>query len=336
MGRRLQRLPAAGRGPGLLAAGHRLHARPAALPAARRRLTSAGAPRPTFRFAPSPNGRLHLGHAYSALLNADLAARTGGRVLLRIEDIDPARSRPELVDAIMSDLAWLGLRFEAPVRHQSQHMQAYRDARDRLIARGLAYPCFCTRGDVRVASEGSVARDPDGAPLYPGTCRGLPPEAAAARRAARAPHAWRLDMARALATESGTHGYADLALSSPAERGGEGVSHETFRVADPVRWGDAVIARRDVPTSYHLAVVVDDAHQGVTHVVRGCDLEAATDLHVLLQALLGLPTPRYYHHTLILGPDGGKLAKSKASASLADLRARGDTAEAIRATLGFA
>ena len=296
----------------------------------------AGAPRPTFRFAPSPNGRLHLGHAYSALLNADLAARIGGRSLLRIEDIDPARSRPELVDAIVSDLAWLGLRFGAPVRRQSQHMQAYRDARDRLIARGLAYPCFCTRGDVRAATRGGTARDPDGAPHYPGTCRGLALEIAAARRAAGEPHAWRLDMARAIAQAPGAHGYAELAVSSPAGRGGEGAFDETVRVADPASWGDAVIARRDVPTSYHLAVVVDDAHQGVTHVVRGRDLEPSTDLHVLLQALLGLPTPRYHHHALILGPDGGKLAKSKASESLADLRARGDTAEAIRATLGFA
>ena len=336
-------------------------------------MISAGAPRPTFRFAPSPNGRLHLGHAFSALLNADLAARTDGRVLLRIEDIDPARSRPELVDAIMSDLAWLGLRFEAPVRHQSQHMQAYRDARDRLIARGLAYPCFCTRGAVRAATEGSPARDPDGAPLYPGTCRGLAPETAAARRAAGEPHAWRFDMARAIEQAPGPHGYMNWAhfpppsageggprvsegrergapypgnallsppllrrVPSPAEGGGEGAYFETFRVAESARWGDAVIARRDVPTSYHLAVVVDDAYQGVTHVVRGRDLEAATDLHVLLQALLGLPTPRYDHHALILGPDGGKLAKSKASESLADLRARGDTAEAIRAMLGFA
>ena len=296
----------------------------------------AGASRPTFRFAPSPNGRLHLGHAYSALLNADLAARTGGRLLLRIEDIDPARSRPELVEAILADLAWLGLAFEEPVRRQSQHMPAYRDARDRLIARGLAYPCFCTRGDVRAATRGDAARDPDGAPLYPGTCRRLDPGTAAARRAAGAPHAWRLDMARAIERSPGPHGYADLTRPFSTEGGGEGAFRETVRVADPARWGDAVIARRDVPTSYHLAVVADDAHQGVTHVVRGRDLEAATDLHVLLQALLGLPTPRYHHHGLILGPDGGKLAKSKASESLTDLRARGETAGAVRASLGFA
>ena len=173
-------------------------------------MSLAGAPRPTFRFAPSPNGRLHLGHAYSALLNADLAARAGGRLLLRIEDIDPARSQPALVDAIVSDLAWLGLAFAAPVRRQSQHMPTYRAARDRLIAQGLAYPCFCTRGDVRAAAQGSAVRDPDGVPLYPGTCRTLDPVIAAARRAAGEPHTWRLDMARAMEVAPMPHGYPAL------------------------------------------------------------------------------------------------------------------------------
>ncbi|WP_375456186.1 glutamate--tRNA ligase family protein [uncultured Methylobacterium sp.] len=342
-----------------------------------------------FRFAPSPNGRLHLGHAYSALLNADLAARAGGRLLLRIEDIDPVRSRPERVEAILSDLAWLGLTFETPIRHQSRHMPDYRAALDRLVARGLAYPCFCTRGDIRAATVGAFC-DPDGAPLYPGTCRGLD-AGTAASRATREPHGWRLDMARALRHAPGPHRYStlrkeprsadlpppsagkggprvsegrergatgpyasppspDLArrLPFPAEGGGNRpcrnaqVQDTEFPAtdgadvaADPARWGDAVIARRDVPTSYHLAVVVDDGAQGITHVVRGRDLEAATDLHVLLQALLGLPTPCYHHHALILGPDGEKLAKSKGSETLADLRVGGATAETIRARLGF-
>ncbi len=301
--------------------------------ASRRRLTRAD-PRPAFRFAPSPNGRLHLGHAYSALLNADLAACTGGRLLLRIEDIDPVRSRPDLIDALVSDLAWLGLTFERPVRRQSQHMPAYRAALDALVARGLAYPCFCTRGTIRAAARDIAARDPDGSPLYPGTCRNLDPAAAAVRRAAGEPHAWRLDMSSALAASPAPLGSPDL-VPFPAAGGGGCAFREEFEIARAARWGDAVIARRDVPTSYHLAVVVDDAEQGITHVVRGRDLEAATDLHVLLQALLALPTPRYHHHALILGPDGEKLAKSKGSESLADLRARGITPTGIRERCGL-
>lgn len=330
-------------------------------------MSTGGAP--VFRFAPSPNGRLHLGHAYSALLNAGLAARARGRLLLRIEDIDEARSRPELVAAIRSDLAWLGLRFEEPVRRQSEHLPAYRAALDRLIAQGLAYPCFCTRGDIRAATVGRrPARDPDGSPLYPGTCRTLGPAVAAARCAAGEAHAWRLDTARALAVSSGPHVYRAIGPPDPEpprcrdaapcperERAGnvpeqalpgsveprpiqagrepDGPDGERVVAADPARWGDPVIARRDVPASYHLAVVTDDAAQEVSHVVRGRDLEAATDLHVLLQALLGLPTPRYRHHGLILGPDGGKLAKSKGSETLDDLRARGATPAAIRESL---
>lgn len=314
------------------------------MPSPHRRLSDPE--RPVFRFAPSPNGRLHLGHAYSALLNADFAGRLDGRLLLRIEDIDPARSRPELIDAILSDLAWLGLAFEAPARRQSEHRSVHRAALEALIARGLAYPCFCTRGDIRAVTVGEAVRDPDGSPLYPGTCRALDP-VIAAKRASREPHAWRLDMARALDLAAGPHGYVRIPNEArsaplPPPQRGEGVlqtsqpiTREAFITADPSRWGDPVIARRDVATSYHLAVVVDDAIQGVTHVVRGRDLEPATDLHVLLQALLGLPTPRYRHHVLILGPDGEKLAKSKGSETLADLRAVGATAEAIRARLGF-
>jgi glutamyl-Q tRNA(Asp) synthetase len=278
------------------------------------------------RFAPSPNGRLHRGHAYSALLNAAIARRLGGRLSLRIEDIDPVRSRPELVAAIVEDLAWLGLRWSGPVRRQSEHMADYAAARDGLAASGLAYPCFCSRGQIRdrVAAGADAPRDPDGAPLYPGTCRGLDPADARARMAAGAPHTWRLDMGRALAVAPGPHAYTAFGPDGGERR----------VAADPARWGDAVIARRDVPTSYHLAVVHDDAAQDVTHVVRGRDLEAATDLHVLLQRLLGLPSPRYHHHALIRDADGEKLAKSRGSVSLADLRAQGVAPAALRAALG--
>ncbi|GEP03572.1 tRNA glutamyl-Q(34) synthetase GluQRS [Methylobacterium oxalidis] len=286
---------------------------------------------PLLRFAPSPNGRLHLGHAYSALLNAAIARRLGGRLLLRIEDIDPVRSRPELVAGLVDDLAWLGLRFPEPPRRQSEHMATYRDALGGLARRGLAYPCFCSRGAVsaRVAALAAagrpVAADPDGVPLYPGTCRQLLPGEVDARRAAGEPHAWRLDMARALEAEPGPHAFAAF-----DPEGGE------RRVAaNPARWGDALIGRRDVPTSYHLSVVLDDADQGITHVVRGRDLEAATDLHALLQRLLGLTGPRYHHHVLILDEAGAKLAKSRGSASLADLRAAGTAPAGIRAQLGF-
>ncbi|MGU3388206.1 tRNA glutamyl-Q(34) synthetase GluQRS [Methylobacterium sp. D53M] len=282
---------------------------------------------PVLRFAPSPNGRLHLGHAYSALLNADLAARMGGVCRLRIEDIDPARSKPDFVDGIVTDLAWLGLTYPEPVRRQSWHIAAYRSALDGLIASGLAYPCFCSRGQIRarVASGGDGPRDPDGVPLYPGTCRHLDRAAAADRIARGDPHTWRLDMTAALRHAGPTHGYVAFDTAG---------AHRV--AADPARWGDAVIARRDVPTSYHLAVVHDDAAEGITHVVRGRDLEAATDLHVLLQALLGLPVPRYRHHALLLDTGGEKLAKSRGSRSLADLRQAGATPEAVRARLGFA
>jgi glutamyl-Q tRNA(Asp) synthetase len=282
---------------------------------------------PVLRFAPSPNGRLHLGHAYSALLNADFARRMGGACRLRIEDIDPQRSKPELIDGIVTDLAWLGLTYPEPVRRQSAHMAAYRTALGGLIGRGLAYPCFCSRGAIRSLASAAADHpcDPDGVPLYPGTCRALDPAEVEARLARAEPHTWRLDMRAALRAAAGPHGY--VAFDGAGER----------RVtADPARWGDAVIARRDVPTSYHLAVVHDDAAEGITHVVRGRDLEAATDLHVLLQALLDLPTPRYHHHALLLDSAGEKLAKSRGSEALADLRCAGVAPEAIRARLGFA
>lgn len=288
---------------------------------------------PVFRFAPSPNGRLHLGHAYSALLNAELAAAWGGRLLLRIEDIDPARSRPEFEAAIREDLAWLGLRWEEPVRRQSEHFATYAAALSGLRKRGLVYPCFCTRGEIRVAvakaekrSGAPWPRDPDGVPLYPGTCRSLPEPEAAARVKSGELHAWRLDSDAAAKVVSGPLAFMAF---DPSGR-------EEGRVAAPGRWGDVVLGRKDVPTSYHLSVVLDDALQGVTHVVRGRDLEAATDLHVALQRLLGLPAPRYYHHALIRDATGSKLAKSAGSPALGALRAAGVSAEEVRRRLGFA
>lgn len=288
---------------------------------------------PVFRFAPSPNGRLHLGHAYSALMNERLAARFGGNLLLRIEDIDLGRCRPEFEQGIHEDLAWLGISFASQVRRQSRHFDDYRRALGQLEALGLAYPCFCSRQEVKDAVRQREAeagtpwpRDPDGAPLYPGTCRASGEAELRRRRETGEPHVLRLAMDRALGRVAGE------SLSYRLfDETGEG--HEV--AVAPARWGDVVLARKDVPTSYHLSVVVDDALQGVSHVVRGKDLEAATEIHVLLQRLLGLPTPRYHFHRLLSDETGQKLAKSRLSQSLADLRARGATAEAIRSQLGF-
>jgi glutamyl-Q tRNA(Asp) synthetase len=287
---------------------------------------------PVFRFAPSPNGRLHLGHAYSALLNEAWARRLGGRLLLRIEDIDVTRCRPELAEAIEEDLAWLGLAWEKPVRRQSEHFEDYRAAFRVLEGRGLVYPCFCSRKDIARAvaqREGDSGRpwprDPDGAPVYPGTCAALASSAAEARIAAGEPCAWRVRTSAAAAAAGPLH-YTALDVAG----------REDDVEARPERWGDAVIVRKEIPTGYHLSVVVDDALQGVTHVVRGADLEAATSLHVLLQRLLGLPTPRYHHHALLKDEEGSKLSKSLGSESLADLRAHGVTPGEIRRRLGFA
>lgn len=263
-------------------------------------------PVPVLRFAPSPNGRMHAGHAYSAQLNAKLAATMGGRFLLRIEDIDTIRCTPELTAQCLDDLASIGLQWEVPVRIQSQHFADYAAALAQLKGRGLLYPCFCSRTDI---ARESTAADPEGAPLYPGTCRGLDAGEAAAHIAAGQPHAWRLDMARALAAAPGPHHY---------QRFTPGGSITETVTANPSCWGDVVLARKETPTSYHLSVVVDDALQGITHVVRGADLEAATDVHVLLQALLGLPTPLYHHHELIRDPAGVKLAKRLGSPGFAE------------------
>ncbi|AZO79933.1 MULTISPECIES: tRNA glutamyl-Q(34) synthetase GluQRS [unclassified Bosea (in: a-proteobacteria)] len=288
---------------------------------------------PVFRFAPSPNGRLHLGHAYSALTNERLAARFGGGLLLRIEDIDLSRCRPEFEQGIHDDLAWLGMSFSPDMRRQSLHFDDYRRALDRLQAMGLVYPCFCSRQEVKDAVKRREAeagtpwpRDPDGAPVYPGTCRLLNEAEAQRRRETGEQHVLRLAMDLALARMAGEKLFYRLFDENGDER----------EVAvDPARWGDVVLARKDVPTSYHLSVVVDDALQGVSHVVRGEDLEAATDIHVLLQRLLGLATPRYHFHRLLIDETGQKLAKSRFSQSLADLRAQGTTPAAIRRQLGF-
>jgi glutamyl-Q tRNA(Asp) synthetase len=293
----------------------------------------ASVTQPVLRFAPSPNGRLHLGHAYSALLNAHLAGAWGGRLLLRIEDIDVTRCRPEFEAAIYEDLAWLGLYWETPVRRQSEHLSEYRGAADRLQGRGLLYPCFCTRGEIAGAvarretrSGKAWPRDPDDAPLYPGTCRGLTHAETERRIAAGEPHALRLNMAAALDEAPGPHSYTRVAPTGAVEP----------VAAKPERWGDAILVRKEIPTSYHLAVVFDDALQGITHVVRGRDLEAATDLHVLLQALLALPSPAYHHHRLIQDEEGEKLSKSLSAEPLSALRERSMTSTEVRRTLGFA
>lgn len=287
---------------------------------------------PVLRFAPSPNGRLHLGHALSALTNERLARAMGGRLLLRIEDIDRARCTPAFEQGLRDDLEWLGVPFASEVRRQSEHFGDYRAALEGLRRRGLVYPCFCSRQEVRAAASARAQEtgeawpvDPDGAPLYPGCCRGLDVGLAEGRIASGAPHLLRLDLERALAAVG-----EDLAYGVFDASGGV-----TRVVAQPRRWGDVVLARKDVPTSYHLSVVVDDALQGVTHVVRGRDLEAATDIHVLLQRLLGLPPPLYHFHDLLADAEGRKLAKSRGSRSLADLRAEGVTAAQIRHDLGF-
>jgi glutamyl-Q tRNA(Asp) synthetase len=288
-------------------------------------------PRPVFRFAPSPNGFLHLGHAYSALVNYDLARASGGRLLLRIEDIDLTRCRPAFEAAILDDLAWLGIEWEQPVRRQSEHLDLYRQAAERLAAEGLLYPAFDSRAEIArlVAERDAQApwpRDPDGAPLYPGDAKRLSPEARAQRIASGIPYALRLDTAAAQARI----GELDW------QEHGEGPNGETGTVAaDPAAWGDVILARKETPTSYHLSVVIDDALQGVTDVVRGGDLFWSTSVHRLLQHLLGLPAPRYRHHRLVLDETGRKLSKSTQAISLAELRGNGITPVAIRRRLGL-
>lgn len=273
----------------------------------------------TTRFAPSPTGLLHLGHAYSALFAHRAAA--GGRFILRMEDIDPLRCRPEFQVAIEEDLAWLGLVWETPIRQQSRHLADYRRALDRLEGEGLLYPCFCTRADIaaEVARSGHAPHGPDGA-LYPGTCRRLGEEEAASLVASGVPFALRLDMPKAL-LRAGPLTWFDR------EAG--------LQQANPGMFGDVVLARKDVPASYHLAVTFDDARQGVDLVTRGRDLFEASHLHRLLQALLDLPVPEWHHHRLLTDASGRRYAKRDKAQTLRSLRAAGVTAAAIRAWLGF-
>jgi glutamyl-Q tRNA(Asp) synthetase len=280
-----------------------------------------------FRFAPSPNGYLHLGHALSALMNFELARAAGARLLLRIEDIDTARCRPEYENAIYEDLEWLGISWEQRVRRQSEHLDDYASALKRLEGAGLVYPSFETRGEItRLVAErealGSWPRDPDGTPLYPGSAKNLPTDERQ-RRMARGPYALRLDATSAM-TRAGPLVWRET-----------GVGEEEI-AAHPEQWGDVVLARKDTPTSYHLSVVVDDALQGITHVVRGRDLFAATSIHRLLQALLYLPPPIYHHHRLVLDERGRKLAKSTGATSLRRLRERGASPADIRRMVGLA
>jgi glutamyl-Q tRNA(Asp) synthetase len=291
---------------------------------------------PVFRFAPSPNGYLHLGHAYSALLNLDLARRNGGTFLLRIEDIDSIRCRPEFEAAIYQDLAWLGVSWEQPVRRQSAHFSDYSGAVEKLSALGLVYPSFESRAEIaklvaRREEDGPWPRDPDGAPIYPGTAKLLSAEQRMRLFESGTAYALRLDMAAAAGLAVRLAGDLDW------QERGEGPGGETCTVpAQPLAWGDIILARKETPTSYHLSVVVDDALQGVTEVVRGQDLFWSTSVHRLLQALLGLPAPAYRHHPLIFNSAGQKLSKSTDATGLRELRAAGVAPADIRGLVGLA
>jgi len=277
------------------------------------------------RFAPSPTGYLHLGHAFAALFAHEAARASGGRFLLRIEDIDTARARGEFERAIDEDLAWLGLTWERPVRRQSEHFAEYAAALETLRRHELLYPCFCTRKEIaaEIAASAMAPQGPDG-PLYPGTCRRIDPGERARRLAGGDDHAWRLDVARA----------ASVAGELTFDESGD-VPETGHAAARPEMFGDVVLARKDTPASYHLAVVVDDAVQGVTLVTRGMDLLPATHLHRLLQALLQLPAPRYRHHRLITDESGKRLAKRDHATALRTLRERGVRPEDVRTQLGF-
>ena len=286
--------------------------------------------KPVFRFAPSPNGQLHLGHALSAFLNNDMARAADGRLLLRIEDIDLTRCTPEFEAGIFADLRWLGIEWEQPVRRQQEHFSEYQAALHSLIERGLVYPSFLTRGEVkaRVTAYERMGepwpRDPDGTPHYPADDRDRSEEERDAMLGSGLRHAWRLNMSRAL----------DL-IGEPLFWMETGDERKGDILAEPVAWGDVVLSRSDAPSSYHLSVVIDDALQGVTHVVRGLDLFHATSVHRLLQKLLNLPQPVYHHHRLIVDSEGRKLSKSEGDTGLAELRARGLSAADIRSLVGL-
>lgn len=273
------------------------------------------------RFAPSPTGFLHLGHAFSALFAESRARAAGGRFLLRLEDIDTTRCRPEWAEAILTDLRWLGLNWDGPVRRQSEHLDDYRPALDRLDQRGLLYPCFCTRAEIaaEIARSGHAPHGPDGA-LYPGTCRSLGPQERQDRLTGGQPYALCLDM-RAAITQAGPLSWRDLDAG--------------LQTARPDIFGDVVLARKDTPTSYHLAVVWDDAVQGITLVTRGNDLFEASHVHRLLQALLALPVPDYHHHCLRTDAEGRRYAKRDKALTIASLRQSGLLPAQIRELAGF-
>ena len=274
------------------------------------------------RFAPSPTGPLHLGHVHAAQAAWQAARAAGGRFLLRLEDIDPQRCQAAFAAGMLEDLAWLGLQWNGPVRLQSAHLADYRAVLTQLAARGLAYPCFCSRADIarELAASAAAPHAPDGAPLYPGTCRALSPTERQARLAQGHPHAWRLHMAAALAVAPPSLRFHEASIGWVA--------------AAPARFGDVILGRRDAPASYHLCATHDDALQGITLVTRGEDLLPATHLHVLLQHLLGWPTPRYAHHGLVQGPDGKRLSKRDGAAAIASLRAAGLSPTEVLALAG--
>jgi glutamyl-Q tRNA(Asp) synthetase len=280
---------------------------------------------PVFRFAPSPNGHLHLGHAYSALLNQQMARDAGGRLLLRMEDIDRERCTPELEKAMQEDLHWIGFDWENPVRRQSEHFAVYREALDRLINMELVYPAFLSRGEIKreiekLGGNESWPRDPDGALLYPPTDRQLSAREREQRISEGQSFSWRLNMDHALEHIGEPLFWTELAGEERAA---------------PRVWGDVIIARKDMPTSYHLSVVVDDALQGITHVVRGKDLFQATSVHRLLQRLFDIEPPVYHHHALILDHDGEKLSKSRKDTALRSLRKQGRTRQEIFDLVGL-
>jgi glutamyl-Q tRNA(Asp) synthetase len=278
------------------------------------------------RFAPSPTGLLHLGHVHAAAIAWRAARQANGTFLLRLEDIDPTRCRPAFADAILDDLAWLGLHHDGEVRVQSAHLDEYRQDLAALAARGLVYPCFCSRAEIarEIAGSAAAPHGPDGTPRYPGTCRALPAAMRAARLADGAAHAWRLDMRHALASAQ---------AGRFLEQGG--VPGAGWADADPAAFGDVILARRDAPASYHLCVTHDDAAQGVTLVTRAEDLRPATHLHVMLQRLMGWPTPVYAHHRLLRGPGGARLAKRDGAATVRALRDAGHCPPEVLAMAGM-
>ena len=294
-----------------------------------RKTTLPEAEQPILRFAPSPTGNLHLGHALSALINQRLARQLGGHMLVRIEDTDRSRVRQEFIEGILRDLKWLGVTWQEPVIHQSEYFDVYCQFGRRLKDLGLIYPCFATRAEIAMAvSDGSGATDPSGAPIYPGLYRDADPSNVRDRLANSDPHALRLNMAKALQLASDRSAGAGIAYTAfDADGSRRSVT------CHPQRWGDVVIIRKDGWPSYHLASVVDDARNGITHIVRGQDLESATDIHRLLQVILDLPEPQYHHHELVLDKSGRKLSKSERDVSLKWLRESGGTVDEVHKEL---